>query len=156
MFKFIEIPLGGILYFCYMFFKNYGLALILFTLIIKILLLPLAVKQQKNTAHMASVSPKLEKIKKKYGNDKQKYQEEQMKIYSEEGVNPMASCLPLLIQMPILFGLIYVVYAPLTYILRFSESTINAAKQVLFDNPDFVITSYSIHYTKLYEIFSVG
>ena len=63
MFKFIQIPLGGILYFCYMLVqKNYALALILFTLIIKIILLPLAVKQQKNTAHMASVAPKLEKI----------------------------------------------------------------------------------------------
>lgn len=133
--KIIGVPLGYIMYLCYIIFKNYGVALILFTVFTKVILFPMAVKQQKNTAHMASVSPKLEKIKKKYGNNKEKIQEETMKIYSEEGVNPMASCLPLLIQMPILFGLYYVVYAPLTYILRFSEATITAAKNIIYDNP---------------------
>ncbi len=136
MTKLIGVPLGYIMYWCFHFVKDYGVALILFTFLTKVLLYPLAVKQQKNTAHMATFSPKLEKLKKKCGNNKEKYNEEMMKLYNEEGVNPMASCLPLLIQMPILFGLIDVVYRPLTHILRMSKTTVESAKTIITSNPD--------------------
>ena len=136
MSKIIGMPLGYIMYWCFLLVKDYGVALILFTLLTKLLLLPLAVKQQKNTAHMAAFSPKLEKLKKKHGTNKEKYNEEMMKLYSEEGVNPMASCLPLLIQMPILFGLIDVVYRPLTHLLRFSKTTITAAQTIITGHPE--------------------
>ncbi len=131
MSQIIAWPFGWLMYGCYSIFNNYGVALIFFALVTKVVLFPLSIKQQKSTARMQLLNPKLEKLKKKYGKDKQKYQEEMMKLYSEEGANPMGGCLPLLIQMPILFGLYYVIYAPLTYILRFSKETVAAAKDIV-------------------------
>ncbi len=136
MFDFITVPLGWILRWCFVLVKDYGVALILFTLLTKLLLYPLSVKQQINTASMASFSPKLEQLKKKYGNNKEKYNEEMMKLYSAEGVNPMSSCLPLLIQMPILFGLIDVVYKPLKHILGISSDVVNKAVDIINNNKD--------------------
>ena len=132
----ISYPFGWIMYFCYSIVKNYGLALILFTLFTKIILFPLSIKQQKNTARTQALAPQLEKLKKKCGNNKQKYNEEMMRIYQEKNINPMSGCLPLVIQMPIIFGLYYVIYAPLTYILRLPKQTIDAARSVIEKNAD--------------------
>lgn len=123
---FITIPLGYILGFIYSFVQNYGWSLIVFTLLIKALLLPLGLKQQKSTTKMQQVQPKLAEIQAKYANDQQKLSEETMKLYKEYGVNPMGGCLPLLIQLPILFGLYRVIYAPLEYMLHYSKDQIDA------------------------------
>lgn len=125
MFKtLITIPLGYILGFIYSFVQNYGWSLIIFTLIIKVVLLPLGLKQQKATTKMQQVQPKMAEIQKKYANDQQKLSEETMKLYKEYGVNPMGGCLPLLIQLPILFGLYRVIYSPLTYMLHFTDEKV--------------------------------
>lgn len=84
---------------------SFGLAIIVFTIIIRILLLPLSVKQMKSTAKMSLVQPEMKKIQEKYKNDPQKAQQEVMKFYKEKEVSPMGGCLPMLIQMPILFAL---------------------------------------------------
>ena len=120
----ITIPLGYILGFVYSFVQNYGWSLIIFTLLIKAILLPLGLKQQKATTKMQQVQPKLAELQAKYANDQQKLSEETMKLYKEYGVNPMGGCLPLLIQLPILFGLYRVIYSPLTYMLHYSEEKI--------------------------------
>lgn len=120
-------PLGFIMWGIYYLVKNYGIAILLFTLVTKILLFPLSVKQQKNTAMMSAFQPKLQALQKKYANNQQKLQEEQMKLYAEEGINPMSSCLPMLIQFPVLFGIIDVVYRPLTHIMHFSKDMIAEA-----------------------------
>jgi len=129
--KILGYPLGFIMYGIYILVKDYGLALILFTILVKLLLFPLSYKQQKGVIKQQALAPKLEKLKKSYANNPQKYQEEQMKLYSEEGINPMASCLPLLIQLPILYGILDVVYRPLTHILRLSKDTIAQATTIL-------------------------
>jgi YidC/Oxa1 family membrane protein insertase len=120
----ISRPLGYILYWCYFIARNYGLALIIFTLVTRVLLWPLAVKQQKSQAEMARFQPKIAELQKKYGNDKQKMQDAQMKLYQEEGYNPMSGCLPMLIQLPIIWGLFNVIYKPYTYILGYSSEII--------------------------------
>ena len=84
---------------------SFGLAIIVFTIIIRILLLPLSIKQMKSTAKMSLVQPEMKKIQEKYKSDPQKAQQEVMKFYKEKGVSPMGGCLPMLIQMPILFAL---------------------------------------------------
>ncbi len=129
--KILGYPLGFIMYGIYKLVKDYGLALIIFTVLVKLLLFPIAYKQQKSMIRQQALAPKLEKLKKSYANNPQKYQEEQMKLYSDAGINPMASCLPLLIQLPILYGILDVVYRPLTHILRLSKSTINEATEIL-------------------------
>ncbi|MCM1022444.1 MAG: YidC/Oxa1 family membrane protein insertase [Prevotella sp.] len=130
MSELIGIPLGYIMWLMYQITHNYAWSIILFTLVAKIILFPLSVKQQKSSAAMAAFQPKLEKLKKQYGNNQQKLQEEQMKLYSEEGINPMASCLPLFIQFPILYGIFDVVYRPLTHILHAGKDAIAAATEI--------------------------
>ncbi|MBP1549324.1 MAG: YidC/Oxa1 family membrane protein insertase [Oscillospiraceae bacterium] len=130
MSEIIGYPLGWVMWLMYQITENYAWSIVIFTLIIKIILFPLSVKQQKSSAAMAAFQPKLEKLKKQYANNQQKLQEEQMKLYSEEGINPMASCLPLFIQLPILYGVFDVVYRPITHIIRASKDVIESAKVI--------------------------
>ena len=86
-------------------FPSYALAIILISILLKIILFPLMQKQMKSTMNMQEVQPKLEYLQKKYKNNPEKMNEEVMKLYKEYNINPMAGCLPLLIHMPILIGL---------------------------------------------------
>ena len=85
-----------------------GLTIILFTIVIRILLLPLSIKQTKASVKMSEIQPKAKALQDKYKNDPQRAQQELMKLYKEEGVSPMGGCLPMLIQFPILIALFYV------------------------------------------------
>lgn len=113
---------------------NYFVAIALFALFFKVVLLPSAIKQQKSTARQARLQPKLRRIQERYKGDKnaqQKIQEEQQALYQREGFNPMnQGCLPLLIQMPIIFGLYGAVYKPLTYAVRVPEKAIEALTKI--------------------------
>ena len=126
MFEWIKQGIGYILGWIYEFIPNYGWALILFTLVVKLLLLPLGLKQQKSMTKMQVIQPKLEELKEKYKNDQQKQSQEMMKLYKEYDISPMGGCLPMLIQLPILFMLYRVLYKPLTYMLHMSASEISA------------------------------
>ncbi|MBR1589799.1 MAG: YidC/Oxa1 family membrane protein insertase [Acidaminococcaceae bacterium] len=88
---------------------NYGLAIVLMTIIIKIILFPLTKKQIESTKAMMAIQPKMKEIQEKYKYDKVRLNQELAKLYKEQNVNPMAGCLPLLIQMPILFGIYYAI-----------------------------------------------
>ncbi|WP_315117044.1 membrane protein insertase YidC [uncultured Clostridium sp.] len=87
---------------------SYGLAIILFTLIIKLLLMPLNIKSIRSSIRMNKMQPEIKKIQDKYKNDPQKAQQEVMKVYKDKGVSPFGGCLPLLLQWPILIALYYV------------------------------------------------
>jgi len=126
----IGYPLGWIMWAIYQLFKNYGIAIFLFTVVTRLVMFPLSVKQQKSSAAMAAFSPKLEKLKKQYANNPQKLQEEQMKLYAEEDINPMASCGSLIPQLLFLYGVFDVVYRPLTHILRLSKAEVEALKVI--------------------------
>ncbi|MGN0666236.1 MAG: YidC/Oxa1 family membrane protein insertase [Huintestinicola sp.] len=126
----IGIPLGWVMYLIYQLVKNYGISIAIFTVIVRMLMFPISVKQQKSTAAMAAFSPKLEKLKKQYANNPNKLQEEQMKLYSEEGINPMASCLPMFLQLFLLYGVFDVVYRPMTHILRISNDVLLKLKEI--------------------------
>ena len=131
MFDLIAIPLGWIMKGCYRIFNNYGIALLVFTLITKVIVFPLSVKQEKSMASIAMLKPKMDELEKKYGKNKQKLQEEQMALYSETGVNPMASCLPMLVMMLILFAMIPVIYGPLTYVSNLEKDDVKASNQMI-------------------------
>ena len=124
-------PLGAVIKFFFNFTQNYALLLVLFTIVVRFCLFPLAIKQQKSSAEMLRMKPKMDKLQKKYAKDKTKLQEEMSKLYAEEGYNPLSGCLPLLIQMPILYGLYQVVYYPLTYIMWFSNDKVNKIADIL-------------------------
>lgn len=127
------IPMGFIIRISYSITGNYALALLLFAIIMQLILLPLGIKQQKNNIKQAHLRPKELAIRKKYAgrNDavtKRKVNEEILALYQQEQFNPASGCLPLLLQLPIIFALFAVVKNPLTYICRFSTSTIAALK----------------------------
>jgi len=87
---------------------SYGMAIILVTVIIRLILLPLNIKQTKSSIAMNELQPETKKIQEKYKNDPQKAQQEIMKLYKEKGANPLSGCLPMLIQWPIFIALYYV------------------------------------------------
>lgn len=95
---------------------HYGVSIILFTIIVKLATLPLTLSQNKSMMEMNKIQPLIQDIQKKYPNDKNKQAELTSKLYKEHNVNPMMGCLPLLIQMPILFGLFKVLRDPVLYV----------------------------------------
>ena len=88
-------------------FDNYGLAIIMLTILIKLCLYPLTVKQVKSMKGMQDLQPKMKKLQEQYKNNPQLMQQKIGELYKEAGVNPLAGCLPLIIQMPILMGMFY-------------------------------------------------
>ncbi|WP_243638737.1 YidC/Oxa1 family membrane protein insertase [Lucifera butyrica] len=90
-------------------FPNYGIAIILLTVTIRMLLYPLTAKQVKSMQGMRELGPKIKEMQEKYKDDKLKQQEEMAKLYKNAGVNPMAGCLPMLVQMPFLTGIFYAI-----------------------------------------------
>lgn len=134
----INIPLGWILKIGYELTHNYALALFFFALVLQIILFPLGIKQQKNSVKQASLRPKEMAIRNKYAGrtDKvtqQKLNEEIMQLYQRENFNPMGGCLPMLIQLPILFSLYNVVISPLKYVCGFTAETITAIQAKVYE-----------------------
>ncbi len=86
-----------------------GISIIIFTILIKTVLLPFTIKSIRSTSSMQAMQPKIKELQKKHAGDKAKIQAEQMKLYQEHGVNPVSGCLPMLIQIPIFFGLYYAI-----------------------------------------------
>ena len=126
----ISIPFGYVVRGCsFISAGNYPIALLLYALAMKIILFPFGIKQQKNSIRQAKLRPKEQAIREKYaGRDdkatQQKIQQEIMELYRSENYNPMSGCLPLLLQLPILFALYRVVYNPLYHVVGLSTSTI--------------------------------
>jgi YidC/Oxa1 family membrane protein insertase len=111
---FFELFAGALAAF-YAVIPSFGLAIILLTIAVRIVLLPLSIKQTKSMREMQVIQPEVKKLQQKYKNDRQKLNEEMMKLYKEHGVNPFGGCLPLLMQMPLFIGLYQVVRLNLRY-----------------------------------------
>ncbi len=152
---------GSILQFLDKITGNYMIALALFALIIQILMLPLAIKQQKNSIKQASLAPKVAALRKKYAGrtDKatqQKLQQETMDLYQKEGFNPAGGCLPLLIQLPIIMLLYQVIIKPLSYVSGFSSDVINAIGEKLVSLGAYTDTAAYTAAMKSSEISVIG
>ena len=104
-FRILAHPLMIVLKFFYGFIGNYGVAIILLTICIKIIFWPLTQKSYKSMKGMQKLQPQMQKLREKYGNDKQRLNQEMMAFYKENRVNPMGGCLPMLIQIPVFFAL---------------------------------------------------
>ena len=127
----ITRPLGFIIKLIYDLVNNYGLAIILFTVVIKLILLPLNIRSQKAMRKQQKIQPILSELQKKYANDQEKLQREMMKLYKENNVSMTGGCLPMLIQMPILFGLYQVIRWPLNYLIGVDWASVEAINKVL-------------------------
>ncbi|MGN1423072.1 MAG: membrane protein insertase YidC [Oscillospiraceae bacterium] len=125
LYSLIGTPLGYILYFIYNFIcSNVGVAIILFTFIIKLAMLPLSIKQQKNSAKSAIFQPKVQEIQQKYKNNQQKQQEELAKL-QQQGYKPMSGCGTMILTFLILFGVLDVVYKPMTHIVHVNSDKVS-------------------------------
>lgn len=133
MMRIIATPFGWIMKAIYLLVKNYGIALLLFSIVIKLLMLPSSIKQQLSSRRTARIAPKLEQIRKKYANNKDKLNEATMELYNQEGISPTGGCGSMIITYVILFAIIEVVYAPLSFISGLPKDKINTAVQTVAD-----------------------
>ncbi|MFU8890616.1 MAG: YidC/Oxa1 family membrane protein insertase [Anaerosomatales bacterium] len=130
---------------------DYGVAIILLTVAIRLLMIPLTVKQTRSMYEMQRIQPKIKELQKKYKNDKEKLQEETLKFYQENKVNPFGGCLPLLLQMPVFIALYQVLGGTpdrpglfLQYVASLSETQQAAATRFWIILPDLTATPASI------------
>ncbi|MBQ6553432.1 MAG: membrane protein insertase YidC [Clostridia bacterium] len=130
MFSIIAIPFGYLMRGLYYIFNNYALSIIFFTIIIRLLLLPLSIKQQKGQTMAARMRPFENKIRQKYKSDPMKAREEINALYQSEGYSPYSGCLTALLQLPIFIGLYEVIRYPLHYIAGVANDLINALPAV--------------------------
>lgn len=125
--NFLGVPLGYAIYYIYKIIPNYAISIIIFTLILRIVLIPLSIKQQKSIARTSAFQPYINEINKKYSKNLAKKNEELQKLYRNHNINPASGCLISLLPMIILFGMIDVIYRPLTHILHFSPEVVDSA-----------------------------
>ncbi|MGZ2374701.1 membrane protein insertase YidC [Sinorhizobium medicae] len=109
-FYFITKPMFKMMDFFFRLFGNFGIAILITTIVVKLIFFPLANKQYASMANMKKVQPKMEELKKKFGDDRMGLQQAMMQLYKEEKINPLAGCWPILIQIPVFFALYKVIY----------------------------------------------
>lgn len=131
IFNFFGSVLGYLLWFFYTLIHNYGIAIILFTVVTKLVTFPFSIKQQKAMAATSKMALKQKELQKKYGNDKAKLNEETQKLYEKEGVNPASGCLTSFVPLIIMMGLFYTVQNPLANALHLSGEAITKAVAML-------------------------
>ena len=133
----IRIPFGYLLDWLYQFAGNYGVALILFSLIVKIVLLPMNAKSKKSMLKMSRVAPLAKALEAKYKDDPQRYQQEQMKLYKEEGISPGGGCLWSFIPLFILFPLYNVIRDPITYMMHIPAEQTKQVVEVILNHVNY-------------------
>lgn len=135
---FLVNTLGYVLNFLYKLVQNYGLAIILFSILFKLLMLPISIKQQKTMKKTAKIQAELKKIQEKYKNNPEKMNTETINLYKRENMSPFGGCLSGIIQIIVLFAVFYLVRSPLTYMKKVEPSLIeqytNEVKQISDEN----------------------
>ncbi len=125
---FINKPLGWVLESIAGFMGgNFAASIFLFTLLINVLLIPLTIKSQKSSVQQTRIKPKLDELKKRCGDDRQKFAQEQQKLYQEENVSMSGGCLPMLLRMFLILSIYNIILSPLTYLMHIDAETISAA-----------------------------
>lgn len=131
LFDFLAGPLGWIMKLVYDLVNNYFVAIFLFTLLVRVLMFPLSLQSQKKQADRIRLAPRVERLQKKYKDDPQKLQKKQQALYEKEGVSMTGGCLPMIVQMIVLFGIIAVIYKPLAYLSSVDAKAIEAAVEAV-------------------------
>ena len=129
----ICIPFAALVRLFYNLTGSYGMSLILFTLVIKLILLPFQMKSKKSMVRMSRMSGKMQEIQKKYANNQAKMNEELQRFYQEEGINPMGGCLWSLIPFPILLALYSIIRQPITHFMMLGEDVLYSLIQTAYD-----------------------
>lgn len=124
-------PFGILLLWLYDLTLNYGVAVILFAIVVRLILLPFMAKSKKSSMRMSRLQPKIKELEKRHGANKMKYSEELRKLYRDEGVKPMSGCLWSLIPFPILFALYYAIRFPLTIMMGIPKALLEEGGAIL-------------------------
>ena len=127
----LGVPLGYVMEWIYNLIPNYGWDIIIFTIVIRLLSIPLQLNQQKSMAKMSAFQPMIADIQKKYKDKPDKQQEELMKLQQEFGYKPTAGCVPMLLNFLVMFGVIGVVYNPLERIFHISAAALASAGEAM-------------------------
>ena len=125
MIAFFANIFGYILNFVYEIIKNYGLAIIIFSILIKLLMIPISIKQQKTMKKSVKLQSKMKELQFKYKNNPEKLNQETMELYRQENMSPFSGCLSAIIQIILLFSVFYLVRSPLTYMKKIDKSVID-------------------------------
>lgn len=110
---------------------NFAASIFLFTLLINLILIPLSIKSQKSSVQQTRIKPKLDELKKRYGDDKQRYNTEMQKLYQEENVSMSGGCLPLILRLIFMMSIYWIILSPLTYLMHIDKSVIAEATKAL-------------------------
>ena len=121
---YICIPFAALLRLFYNLTGSYGVAIILFTIVIKLIMLPFQMKSKKSMVRMTRMNGRIQEIQKKYANNQAKMNEEIQKLYAEEGINPMGGCLWSFLPLPILMALYSIIRQPITHFMMISQETV--------------------------------
>lgn len=155
MFDIISRPFGALLRIIFDFTGSYGYAIILFTILTKVLLLPVNIKQTQSTKKMNEINPKMKEIQTKYKGNPEKMNEKLMELYKEHNYNPASGCLPILIQLPIIIALFGVLQNPTKFV--FTPEEFDAIAKSFWWIADFRKTGpiiYSPCFISSYHLFS--
>ena len=133
MIAFLSNIFGYLLNFFYNLIGNYGIAIILFSLVVKLLMIPLSIKQQRSQQKSIKLQTEMKQIQFKYKNDPEKLNQETMALYKRENMSPFSGCLLAIIQMILLFSVFYMVREPLTYMKKMNKDQINSYVNILKD-----------------------
>lgn len=132
LFSIINIPLGWVLNFISgIFGGNFAAAVFVFTLLINIAFIPLTIKSQKSAVGQLRIKPKLDELKKKYGDDRQKYSQAMSQLYQEENVSMSGGCLPMIFRLVIMMSIYYLIMSPITYLMNVDAGIISSATKAL-------------------------
>lgn len=130
---YICVPFAWLVRLFYNLTNSYGVALILFTLVIKLIMLPFQMKSKKSMMRMSRVSGQMQDLQKRYAKNQAKLQEEMQKFYEEEGVNPMSGCLWSFLPLPILMALYSIIRQPITHFMMLSKDVLQTVVQSVAD-----------------------
>lgn len=131
MFNWIANILGYLLNFIYNLVNNYGLSIIIFTILVKIIILPISIKQQKTMKKSAKIQSELKAIQEKYKNDQERANKEMMSLYKKNNMSPFSGCLSSIIQIILLLSVFYLVRSPLTYMKKVDLELVDKYKDEL-------------------------
>ena len=127
---YICVPFAWLVRLFYNLTNSYGVALILFTLVIKLIMLPFQMKSKKSMMRMSRVSGQMQELQKRYAKNQAKLQEEMQKLYEEEGVNPMSGCLWGFLPLPILMALYSIIRQPITHFMMLSKDVLQSHERL--------------------------
>jgi len=147
---------GYLIQIFYFIFKNFGVAIIFFTIVTRLLMFPLTIKQQKDMAAQQRLQPKMNELRNKYGNNKEAYNMAVQELYTKEGVSMSGGCLPMLIQFPLLFGMYAAVRQPLTNVLHVSKEMVAKLCTIFGVSTDTTAAAAGSQNSYYYEVNLIG